>query len=462
MRLLIALLLAGTLSACGEPRYRQVVLVTIDTLRADHLPAYGYPRPTAPFLDELAETGVVFTRAHATMSITAPSHASMFTGLLPAQHGLLRNGDTLPPELPALARTFRRAGYQTAAFTSAIFLQRVATGFRTIDSELREGEATMERALKWVERLEPDQPFLLWVHLFDVHEAGIPGKEAPPELYEEIEEGTALDRDALYSRLAMHHGLPDPPAGAPFPEMKWAIIENGRPLTRRSRAELLASIDHYDAQIARVDGLIRRLYEAVEGLGSETPRLWVITSDHGEGLGSHGYRSHDRLIYQEQLRVPLVFHATDGAIAPGRDDSLVSLVDLFPTLLDAAGEETATEANPEGISLWSRLIDGKPVERGRTVFAQRKPMPQAEGGVFAAITENHKYILHTGAEDEFFDLVGDPLELRSDPDHPDAKALLDRATSKLDETGWGALLSPTGDQIPAEVMNELRALGYVE
>jgi arylsulfatase A-like enzyme len=150
---------------------RNVILVTIDTLRADHVGAYGYPRPTTPFLDDLAGRGVLFENAFSSSSHTAPSHATMFTSVYPQAHGVLENGTALPEDLDTLAETLRDNGYQTAAFTSVRFLELLGRGFEHFDADRRLGGGTVTAARGWLASdRDADRPLFLWVHVYDVHQ----------------------------------------------------------------------------------------------------------------------------------------------------------------------------------------------------------------------------------------------------------------------------------------------------
>src|SRR6185436_12408394 len=157
-----------------RPNYEHLVLVTIDTLRADHVSCYGYPRETTPFLDSLAERGVRFTRAMSAVSHTAPSHATMLTGLVPAVHGVLHNGENLDPGALDLARLFASAGYETAAFLNVEFLRGIAGSFgRTEAFAVTDGHDSadvVDAALAWMEKERKGERFFLWVHLYDPHE----------------------------------------------------------------------------------------------------------------------------------------------------------------------------------------------------------------------------------------------------------------------------------------------------
>jgi len=153
----------------GTPRVSRVVLVTIDTLRADHLKSYGYLRETSPFIDGLAAEGVLFERAFATVSHTAPSHASMLTGRAPAGHGLFANGQSLDPVVPSLGCLLAANGFRGGAFTSVRFLREMMSGFGERSATERVAAKTVDAALAWVETLAPDARFFLWVHIYDPH-----------------------------------------------------------------------------------------------------------------------------------------------------------------------------------------------------------------------------------------------------------------------------------------------------
>lgn len=446
-------------------RYERVVLITIDTLRADHLQTYGYVRQTAPFLDGLAARGVVFERAAATMSHTAPSHSSIFSGLLPLQHGVLKNGDILPARIPTMAGEYARAGYATGAFASNSFLARTCSGFETVDAALRKGDETVDAALDWIDD-QGDQPFFLWVHFFDVHEAEIAGHELPPAYYDELAERTPLELPGLYEYLAELHGLEHPSWEGEFPGMRWEAHANLRSPFLETKADFVDRIDEYDAQIGFVDDLIERLYDAVVELDPEAANLWVVTSDHGEGLGSHGYRGHDGHIYQAQLHVPLIFFATGRPLPARRIAMQVSTVDLFPTLIEALDGAAPELAPVEGLSLWPALGASEEPLPARAIHAQKKPMPVLRNSQYALIEDRRKYILHTNAErtHEFYDLRSDPRELVNRIDDDEAAAAyrgrLERKLVELHEARPAA--ESMEQEIPPQILAELEALGYVD
>ncbi|HED65275.1 MAG TPA: hypothetical protein ENJ09_06950 [Planctomycetes bacterium] len=445
--------------------YERVIFVTIDTLRADHLASYGYPRPTSPFLDQLAEDSLVFTRCMSASSHTAPSHASMFTGLVPGMHGLLTNGERLGEKIPTLAGALRAAGFETAAFTSVSFLEGVATGFGKVRAQTSAARTISSAALTWVKTKRQGDRFLVWMHFYDPHRWKKPEKAPPPYL------GAMSERDddaAFYSKIARLHGLPDPPPGEPFPELAWSSGDRGgERIHPRSRAEVLGFIDSYDAEIAYADAEIRRFAEGLEALDLPGSTLWIVTADHGEGLGSHGYAGHGWQIYNEQLHVPLLFHATDGSIPPGRVDGLVSTVDILPTFVDLLGGRLRGDLYRfGGISLASLL--GSEAARedesfpppDRQVFSQRRPMRKSGAdGVFALQTPDAKYILRMSGDDEFYRLSTDPREaVNAVADGAGEAAALHAAIEEW-LRAFGALgrTAAGGDETWLE---ELRKLGY--
>ena len=272
------------------PVPERVVLVTIDTLRADHMGIYGYPRDTTPFLDSLARSGVVFSQAFATSAHTAPSHASLFTALIPAQHRVFENGSVLKEDRFSLARMFGELGYETAAFVAAEFLRKVAVGFDLVDAEkptegrrpYRTADQTMDRVADWLETRRPDEKFFLWVHLYDIHEYY--RKKFTPET--QLREMAKSPVDSLVAFVTEQHNIPSSAYSSP--------------------RNLANTFNQYDAQLRLVDDELRRLYSLMDESGHNRRTLWIITSDHGEGLGNHGHMGHGKYIYQEQLRVPLI------------------------------------------------------------------------------------------------------------------------------------------------------------
>ena len=312
--LLLTIAGAATASACGgsrpappPPRRPNVLLVTIDTLRADHLGCYGYGGAATPVLDGLAARGARFATAVAHVPLTTPSHASILTGLTPLRHGVRDNGDyVLPDRIPTLAEAFHDAGYRTAAFVSAFPLDRrfgLAQGFDVYDDRLPHGDD--RRRAAYVERpadqttaaarsglaAGPPSPWFVWVHYFDPHAP----YEPPPE---------------VAARFA------------------------GRP---------------YDGEIAFVDAQLGTLLGYLDRNGLSAGTLVLVTADHGESLGEHGEETHGVFVYDATLRVPWIM-AGPGVPAGQVPPVVARGIDVAPTLLDLAGAIPARDPM-EGRSL---------------------------------------------------------------------------------------------------------------
>ena len=435
-----------------EPeRPTAVFLITIDTLRADHLGCYGYRRQVSPFLDALAADSTVFENVLAASSHTAPSHAALFTSLYPAQHVLLRNGERMSDKLVTLAKLFQDAGYATAGFTPVKFLNGLSAGF----DEFKSGEVyapakeVLGWALDWLQRRRPSTRVFVWVHLFDVHE-WYKDEHLDPAGLEFVATVARPQGSELEEYLRSAHGLPE----GQFPG-KRGVVE---------------TINRYDAQLWSVDRYLKRFFAAITDSGSYDPSLWIITSDHGEGLGNHGFLGHGKYIYNEQLWVPLIVHATDRRYRPSRIRSQVELVDIAPTLAELVGG--SLEAQPLSIvghSLLRLLANPAARWEAGAAFAQRRPVDEKRlregwppGDVFAFQEAGRKWIVNTVGETELYDLEQDPFEhvnlVDTEPDEIDAavRELIHRYDQMVEQ---GELVG--SGEIQPEFIDELKALGYL-
>jgi len=316
-RALLALALLAGASSCAEPA-RSLLLVTLDTTRADALGAYGRTPSVTPNLDRLAAEGLVFERAYTVAPLTLPAHASMLTGLVPPRHGVRDNGlAALPEAARTLAEVAREAGLETAAFLGAAVLDQgfgLEQGFeryvppaRRFYGEAEPGYAerpageVVALALEWLAARDPARPFFLWTHLFDAH--------AP-------------------------HA---PPAGL---------------LTR-------AGGDPYLGEVAACDLALGRLFAALAERGLDDSTLVIVVGDHGEAFGEHGEVSHGPYVWDSTLRVPLLVRRPGGAGGGERVQELASVADVFPTALAALGLEPGDDL--DGLDL---LSDARAEPRG--------------------------------------------------------------------------------------------------
>lgn len=380
-----------------------VVLITVDTLRADHLSTYGYHLRTSPVMDRLADEGVRFERAYTAIPMTGPSHFSMFTGRYPQEHGARINGVALPSDSKWLTvpQILRRFGYTSAAFVSAWPLvgrlthldrdfdhydEEMSRSYQVLHS-MRWAEDVTRPALRWLDEHKDDPQLFLWVHYFDPHE--------PYNLREEFADPEQIRE----------------PASVP-----------------RNR-EVAERIRKYDSEIGYADMYIGRLLDRIDKHGMRDNTLVVLLSDHGEGLGEHGFVGHGRWLYESTVHVPWIMRLP-GTIKPGTVVAQsVSMLDLAPTLLDLAvpefREETQISISFAGRSQVPAIAEGsQPHSRqirfvsfaGKKGFAPSwlswvwKPnsgLPFRIGKLDGA-----RKMIWTPEEDRFelFDLTGDPLE----------------------------------------------------
>lgn len=459
-RILLACLLAlmPLLGACNTQSAppRVVVFVTLDTLRSDHVGCYGYIRDTTPFLDEMAADGARFTRAVSTSSHTAPTHASMFTGLFPVQHRVLQNGHRLRPEFQPMAKILQDNGWSTGAFISVGFLQGLDMGFDTFETDdpmTSRAGPVIDRCLAWLrERSEggSDRPIFVWVHLYDAH---MPFHSAQTPWAEELRANLEETQDEFARYLMEELGTP------------WEFFVDEKLPEEEQKAAALRQMvqtnNGYDAEIRYADGELRRLHDSMEEMGLNEDALWVFVADHGEGLGNHDLLNHDFNLYQEQVHIPLVIHETSRELGPVVVDQLVRQVDLLPTVLDLVGMPYDRPEGALGRSL-TPLMEGGEVPIPHAFSQRRLPAPGwPKEPVYTLQTERYKYIFRGDSTDEFYDLEADPLE-QNNLIGSDSQALKRvRRTLLTLVDGWAEMndLEPVMDADGH--LDELSALGYM-
>ncbi len=351
----------------GRPgRPLNVVLVTFDTTRADHLGIHGYDRGLTDVFDQFAEQGVVFDRAYAPVPLTLPSHATMLTGLNPPEHGLRVNGSgKLGDKAPFIPELFQKQGYDTGAFVAAFVLNSkfgLNRGFDVYDDDMsdaepagehsfdrrRTGARVVDSALKWLEQ-RTARPFFCWIHLYDAHFPYDPRTEQ------------------FDNRFAQ----------AP-----------------------------YDAGIAVEVQQFARVLQFLKDRQLLNSTIVVVAGDHGEGLGEHGEDEHGYLLYNTTLRVPLVVASPRGCRPGHRVGEPVSLVDLAPTLLDLTGIQIPEATS--GRSLRAALAGGSLSPRPCYAETQAPFLDDRWSPMQALISDRWKYVQTTRGE--LFDLEQDPGE----------------------------------------------------
>ncbi len=328
-----------------------LVVIVVDTLRADRLGFHGYSRDTSPFLDELAAESVVFERAYSTSSFTRESISSLLTGRLPSLSGS-RGWEAAPSnELSTLGETYRRAGYRTGFFTTTIMLtnERFTRGFDDVDQLVTENGVSgkshelSERALRFA-RESAGKPFMMYVHYLDPH-----GPYAPPEsLHRRFADEIYPDPVELYVQLRPRvHEYVERGFGPGDPAYEDQQIR-------------------YDAEIVDTDAAIRRLFDGLEELGVVEDTLVVVTSDHGEEFLDHGFVEHAWTLYEESVHVPLLFWSP-GELPPARVSHPVSLVDVAPTIMRLQGLSRRGEPTDGFVFLDA---NGAPVEREAPIVSE--------------------------------------------------------------------------------------------
>ena len=423
-RLLIgALVLLVAAIAIGLWRQRQagplnVLLISVDTLRADRLGSYGHKAAQTPVLDQLAAQGVRFSQVMTVAPLTLPAHASLLTGTFPTYHGVRDNGQFyLGDEQITLAEILRGRGYRTAGFVGAFVLDRrwgIAQGFDTyvdefdlskyqlaagIDAAQRPANEVVDRALSWL-RQDLDHPFFAWVHLYDPH--------APYDAPDAI--ASRFPRDA--------HGA-------------------------------------YDAEVAFTDAQIGRL---LEGLGDARDHtIIVVVGDHGESLGEHEEQQHGFFIYDAVTQVPLIVSGVPRA-RPSVVNGQVRIVDVMPTIL-AALEIAGPSAN-QGTSLLP-AIEGAKLEE-RLGFAESWYPRFHYGWSELTAVRDGRYKFIAAPRRELYDTQTDPNETRNiATENPNLADALQRALDDVRRRTGNDLKTQAPQAVDPEVEERLRALGYV-
>jgi len=453
-----------------------IVLVTIDTLRREHLGCYGYFRPTSPHLDALAAEGLVFDRALASMASTLPSHLTMLTGLYPHQHGMNSNrrgaSVAFHSELGRLsaAEVLQRAGYRTAAFVSATPLGEttgIGAGFETYEnphntpqgSALRAGERN-EAVLAWLDAhaAEPG-PFFLWVHYFDPHEPCDPpppwdGRFTTDETQldwiraRHIDPAKLTEAFGKSSRIHRHFLTFDKPA-----QLRKAQRE-GAQITLERIADLM---NRYDGEVAYADQELGVLLEALKRHGRYENAIVVVVGDHGQSLGENDWMGHGTITNVNTF-VPWVLRLPGGLLPPQRIESTVSLADLMPTLL--------ARFELPGSELLVGQFEGEDVLSGRfardsaLVARTADELKDGETGrQFALVAGRWKYVHRPEGRDELYDLEGEGEFHDVLAAHPGLGAELRRATEAL-LARKPALLEVEESPADPEMLRSLEELGY--
>ena len=422
-----AILLAALVACCAQAEPRpNIVLLSIDTLRADKLGCYGYDKPTSPNLDRLAAEGLLFENATCEVPLTAPSMGAMLTSRPPRVNGATRNGVRLPDEIKTAPQLLQEAGYQTfcvqSNWTLKAKLSGIERGFDIYDDDFhdkrwgiikpeRNGPHVTERALKFLAERDTEKPFFAWIHFSDPH--------APYKLHKEFKV---------------------------WEQASWRLDKVGK-----VRAK-------YDSEIAFTDNEVAKVLAA---LPENTAIIFV--ADHGESLYEHDYLGHGRRIYQNNMHIPFVVRAP--GLTPGRSTAPVTGLDVGPTLLGLAG--LSPIATMTGVDVLKSPPAADRVRIFETYGGAVPNLPGAEsimatrGPMRQGVLQGHWKLIVDGKREELYDLAQDPGELKDLHKVNAAKVAELRAHLDL----WEKAYPQTQEQAEAlsdEDRQALEAFGYLK
>jgi arylsulfatase A-like enzyme len=502
--------LLAALAGCGpdaheahpaaSARRPNVLVVVLDTLRADHLGCYGSPRPVSPRLDSLAQRSALFENAQSAAPLTVASLLSLCTSLYPEVHGVqgALNPGRMSEHVRTLAEVLAEAGYATAAFTEGGYANPqfgLGQGFQTFPAHPEDRDPNVSnllgtsrlddnlaRACDWLKGARA-KPFFLLFHTYEVHQPNFVRPEAMRALRPGFDEAadharaaSVIERwnrertaDAAGCQTLLEHLYQCPLTGLPSlsdPEgfEKLAHGFGCGPEDAVSNEKLLALVrDLYDAALRYTDEQLERLWTALDELQLAEETIVVVVSDHGEGLGQHGEMEHSNVLHDEALRVVLLIRVPGKSLAPRRIREQVRTIDLMPTLLELTGVST------QGLALQGRSL--VPLMRGekeaaRVAFSHARRVDERQNAQFTVREGDWRLIDEPKASKQWlFDLAQDPQALTDvAAQHPDVVARL--AGLLAQQAQQDAYLREKIGSAPGELvideqtLKELRALGY--
>ncbi len=451
---------AAAAAPASVERPNNVLLLVLDTTRADAVGAYGGGPAHTPALDRLAREGTLFANARTTSAWTLPSHASLFTGLYPSRHGAHWEHRFLDP-LPTTLAEVLAATHHTAGFSENPHITRsggFAQGFADFAETWRRrsgtGAATVERVGEWLDRRDPSRPFFLFVNLMACH---LPYR--PPLAHQRrfvpagTDEALVNELRALDERAARRAMTGSEPLG-------------------EDRLEVLRAL--YRADVSWADELAGRLVAMLEDAGELDRTLVVVLSDHGENLGDHGLMEHQLSLYETLLRVPMILRLP-GVVEAGRvEEAPVQLVDVLPTVLDTLAVPAGAWPEVQGSSLLAgtlpadrpQLAEYMRSEHQRRLFHKADPafdFDPWDRRLKSLQVGDQKLIVSDRGERELFDLASDPGETKNlAAERPEAVRALERRLAEL-AAGWTAAPAVAAEPvIDEETRAALESLGYVD
>ncbi len=440
------------LGGCAEEPHvgpaRHLLIVSLDTVRADHLAVYGYERETAPGVSALAARGAVFSNAFSHDTNTNPAHTSLFTSLHPHQHGSRANGQRLAPGVRTLAQLLADMGFATGGFVSGATMKDAASGLSRgfdiwedrFDGKRRDGAETVDLARRWLR--EQGGRVFLFLHLYDAHGRYLPQGDYR-DLFQSDEPGPRLDRVPKYQRLLDERG--------------------------ELERSLNVYVDAYDEMIRYADDQVARLL----GDFDLDETLVVLLSDHGETLGERYHvLDHGAQVFDEQIRIPLIFAGPDVPV--GRHAATVRMIDVLPTLFTLLGLERPSdlpvqgrdlaplmrgeEGGPEPVFASARAAGRRHRDRLYDLDRSRRILSLRDGG--------WKVVLYPGEREDYvelYDLSADPGErVNLAETRPEVRERMLERLARWREDGASSPAPEVGEGLSPELRDQLEALGYVD
>ena len=458
------LLAAAALAAgCGRAaplrRPPSLLLVTVDTLRADHLGFAGYPRATSPALDALAREGTAFSRCYSVSATTGAAHASLFTSRYPHEHGVVANRQRFPKGFPSLMTSLRGRGYRTAGFVSSVVLGRktglqdefehfddraLAPERNRPDRAERPAAATLQAAGDFLAGLPAEAAFFAWTHLIDPH--------GP---YEAPEQPDRFVGDAHADAV---------PRLLPVGKEDWVLGQIPAYQVLGERREADYYVARYDAEIRYADDALGKLFARLRAIGRDEDTLIVVTADHGETLAEAGHKrffAHGTIAYEEVVRVPLVFREPRAGRRLRALDAARPLtsLDVAPTVLDLLGQP------PEPAFAGRSLLRGGSIGDGEPLFSLgaygSDLLEKTIGTQFSVRRGPWRYVVNApDGTEELYDHRDDPLESRNVAAKRPAER--DALRAELARLRSAPPRPSTVVETTPEHERALRALGYVQ
>lgn len=437
----------GLFASCAPselPAVHNVVMISLDTLRADHLSLYGYHRPTSPLLDAFAAESIVFERALAPAPNTAPSQMSLMTSLYPREHGFFGTDVRLSEDTPMLAELLSRGGLRTAAFVDGGYVSAsfgFDRGFDRFEDQRGGFARILPRAAQWIAE-NRDVPFFVFLHTYDIHAPYI-----PPEPYR-----------------GMFHDKPFRGRWKPTTKSLRLVAHFGVPISEERRQHAL---DSYDEGIRYVDDQLASFLSFLRTSRLLDDTLVIVLSDHGEEFGEHGSYLHWKIFYQPNLRIPLIVRMPGGSGAGARISELVESVDVLPTVLELVGQPPLPDAQGRSLVPLLKRASGIPTDATRSPREPRvalawPPEPERLPGV-SVIDGRHQAIFNPrSGEARLFDLESDPMVLTDLAEHhPDVVERLRKPWERW-RASRSAIRAGTPLELDTETVRQLEALGYVD